>query len=112
MLEAAVILHSIPTDFAECQRNPFLPTSTAVNGAGANAKPWIPGDAGTRPHWYSSKSKAETGCQKAGCLRLATDAELEGAVPEEGTRRHRVAGRQPHRQGDAAFPDGLAPVAG
>ena len=27
------------------------------------------------------------------------------AVPEEGTRRRRVAGRQPHRQGDAAFPD-------
>ena len=80
MLEAAVILHSIPTDFAECQRDPFLPTSTAVNGAGANAKPWIPGDASTRPHWYSSKSKAETGCQKAGCLRLATDAELEGAL--------------------------------
>ena len=80
VLEAAVVLHSIPTDFAECQRDPFLADSTAVNGAGANAKPWIPADAGSRPHWYNSKSKAETGCQKAGCLRLATDAELEGAL--------------------------------
>ena len=80
VLEAAVVLHSIPTDFAECQQDPFLADSTAVNGAGANAKPTIPGGAGSWPHWYNSKSKAETGCQKAGCGRLATDAELEGAL--------------------------------
>ena len=101
----------IPTDFAQCQQDPFLPLDGGERRR-SDAKPTsrvapAAGRTGT------TRSRRRRLAQEAGCLRLATDAELEGALYPKKELDGIVAGRQPHRQGTPRISGpGCAPVAG